>query len=308
LDYNSVVLIKSEPEEVFNMVTKAYKNIIYEKKPPIAYVTLNRPEKVNALSLDLQKEVRDALEDAGWEDDEIRVIVIKGAGRGFSAGYDMSEESGATNAVQIRDRLLVRKGFSATSFWDVFWGNKKPIIAQVHGFCLAGGCATACFCDLCICSEDALFGAPEIRFGGPYMPAVWPWILGPRKTRELLYTGNLMDAQEAWRLGLVNKVVPKDKLDEEVNKLAQTISKVPAVCIEYSKKLVNMAYELMNIRLAMERSSELEAMVAASLESSPEVAEYQRIAQKQGLKAALAWSSARFAEEDAWFKEPRRKA
>jgi len=290
------------------MVTKAYKNIIYEKKPPIAYVTLNRPEKVNALSLDLQKEVRDALEDAGWEDDEIRVIVIKGAGRGFSAGYDMSEESGATNAVQIRDRLLVRKGFSATSFWDVFWGNKKPIIAQVHGFCLAGGCATACFCDLCICSEDALFGAPEIRFGGPYMPAVWPWILGPRKTRELLYTGNLMDAQEAWRLGLVNKVVPKDKLDEEVNKLAQTISKVPAVCIEYSKKLVNMAYELMNIRLAMERSSELEAMVAASLESSPEVAEYQRIAQKQGLKAALAWSSARFAEEDAWFKEPRRKA
>ena len=291
------------------MVTKAYKNIIYEKKPPIAYITLNRPEKVNALSIELQREVRDALEDAGWEDDEIRVIVVKGAGRGFSAGYDISGGGGdAANAVQRHDRNFVRKGFDATSFWDVFWGNKKPIIAQVHGFCLAGGCATACFCDLCICSEDALFGAPEIRFGGPYMPAVWPWILGPRKTRELLYTGNLMDAQEAWRLGLVNKVVPKDKLDEEVNKLAQTISKVPAACIEYSKKLVNMAYELMNIRLAMERSSELEAMVAASPESSPEIAEYQRIRREQGLKAALAWSSARFAEEDAWFKESRRKA
>ena len=138
--------------------------------------------------------------------------------------------------------------------------------------------------------------------------AGWPWILGPRKTRELLYTGNLMDAQEAWRLGLVNKVVPKDKLDEEVNKLAQTISKVPAVCVEYNKKLVNMAYELMNIRLAMERSSEPEAMVMASPESSPETAEYQRIIREQGLKAALAWNSARFAEEDAWFKESRRKA
>ena len=289
------------------MVTKVYENIIYEKKPPIAYVTLNRPEKVNALSIDLQKEVRDALEDAGWEDDEIRVIVIKGAGRGFSAGYDIGVEGDAANAVEIHDRILVHKGFNATSFWDVFWGNKKPIIAQVHGFCLAGGCATACFCDLCICSEDALFGAPEIRFGGPYMPAVWPWILGPRKTRELLYTGNLIDAQEAWRLGLVNKVVPRDKLDEEVNKLAQTISKVPAVCIECSKKLVNMAYELMNIRLVMERSSELEAMAMASPESSPEIAEYQRIEQEQGLKAALAWNSARFAEEDAWFKESRRK-
>ena len=290
------------------MVNKAYKNIIYEKKPPIAYVTLNRPEKVNALSIDLQKEVKDALEDAGWKDGEIRVIVIKGAGRGFSAGFDMSGEGGAANAVQICDQLLLHhEGFNATSFWDVFWGNKKPIIAQVHGFCLAGGCATACFCDLCICSEDALFGAPEIRFGGPYMPAIWPWILGPRKTRELLYTGNLIDAQEAWRLGLVNKVVPKDKLDEEVNKLAQTISKVPAVCVEYSKKLVNMAYELMNIRLVMERSSELEAMAMASPESSPEIAEYQRIEQEQGLKAALVWNSDRFAEEDAWFKEPRRK-
>ena len=225
------------------MVTKTYKNIIYEKKPPIAYVTLNRPEKLNVLSIDLQKEVRDALEDAGWEDDEIRVIVIKGAGRSFSAGYDLIEDV-AVNAVQTRDWFLVHKGFNATSFWDVFWENRKPIIAQVHGFCLAGGCAMASFCDLCICSEDALFGAPEIRFGGPYMPAVWPWILGPRKTRELLYTGNLIDAQEAWRLGLVNKVVPRDKLDEEVNKLAQTISKVPAVCNEYNKKLVNMAYSL----------------------------------------------------------------
>ena len=289
------------------MATRTYHTIIYEKKPPIAYITLNRPEKVNALSEDLQMEVREALEDAGWQDSDIRVIVIKGAGRNFSAGFDLSS-GGNVDAVQWRAHFLKGKQFSATGWWDVFWNNPKPLIAQVQGFCIAGGCATASFCDLCICSEDALFGAPEIRFSGPYLPALWPWILGMRKARELLYTGNLMDAQEAWRLGLVNKVVPQAQLAEEVDKLAQTIAKVPAVCIEYNKKLVNMTYELMNIRLAMERSGELEAACLASPDSLPEAAEFQRLTREQGLKAALDWNSQRFAAEDAWFKKSRGKS
>jgi enoyl-CoA hydratase len=289
------------------MVAKTYNYIIYEKEPPIAYITLNRPEKVNALSEDLQMEVRDALEDAGWNDNEIRVIVIKGAGHSFSAGFDISGDEDA-DAVQWRARFVKGSGFNATGWWDVFWGNPKPLIAQVHGFCVAGGCATVSFCDLCVCSEDALFGAPEIRFIGPYLPAIWPWIIGMRKARELLYTGNLIDANEAWRLGMVNKVVPIDRLDEEVNKLARTISKVPVVCNEYNKKLVNMTYELMNIRLAMERSYELESCCISSPESLPESAEFHRLAQEKGLKAALAWNNARFAEEDAWFKESRKKS
>ncbi len=152
----------------------SYEQIIYEKQAPIAYITLNRPEKVNALSNDLQLEVRDALEDAGWNDDSIRVVVLKGAGRAFSVGFDISGGGGPSDAVQIRDRFMKGKGFSAPAWWDVFWNNPKPIIAQVHGFCIAGGLATATFCDLRICSEDALFGAPEIRTGGPYIPAVWP--------------------------------------------------------------------------------------------------------------------------------------
>lgn len=249
----------------------------------------------------IRLEVRDALEDAGWGDNAIRVIVIKGAGRAFSAGYDLSGfELG--DAVTEREHSLWHRGFNASSFWEVFLGNRRPLIAQVHGYCLAGAMAIATFCDLCVCSEDALFGAPEIRFGGPYMPAVWPWVVGPKKARELLYTGNMIDAREAWRLGLVNKVVPRDKLEEEVNRLALTIAKVPAASVEFSKKLVNMAYEEMNIRPVLERSSELEAMFRASPNSSPEIAEWQRIKRERGLKAALDWNSARFAEEDAWFK------
>ncbi len=164
--------------------------INYDKKGPIAYVTLNRPEKLNALSEDLQLEVREALEDAGWADPEIRVIVLKAAGRAFSAGFDITTGKN-THAVARRDHFLKGKGFSASGWWDVFWNNPKPIIAQSHGFCIAGGLATATFCDLRICSSDAKFGAPEIRTGGPYIPAVWPWVVGMTKARELLYTGNL---------------------------------------------------------------------------------------------------------------------
>ena len=284
------------------MGEKEYENIIYEKSPPVAYITLNRPDKLNSLSADLQMEVRDALEDAGWQDEEIRVIVLKAAGRGFSAGFDIGGSGGPSDAVQVRERFLKGRLFSATGWWDVFWNNPKPLIAQVHGFCIAGGCATATFCDLRVCSEDALFGAPEIRIMGPYIQGVWPWILGMTKARELLYTGNLMDAEEAYRLGLVNKVAPRDKLDDEVRKLANAIAKVPATIVEYNKKLINMAYEMMNIRQVMERSAELEAACLASPGSLPEVDRFQILSREEGLKAAFAWNSARFAEEDAWWK------
>ena len=284
----------------------SYENIIYEKRGPVAYVTLNRPDKLNALSEDLQLEVRQALEDAGWEDDEIRVIVLKASGRAFSAGFDITT-SNDVNAVERRARFLKGKTFSASAWWDVFWNNPKPIIAQIHGFCIAGGLATATFCDLRICSEDSKFGAPEIRTGGPYIPAVWPWVVGMTKARELLYTGNLIDAAEAKRLDLVNEVVPVEELDAAVEAQAQTIAKLPAATVEYNKKLINMSYELMGVRQVVERSMELEAITLASTGSSPEIAEFNKIREQDGLKAALSWNAARFTDEDAWFKKSRER-
>ncbi len=294
------------------METKAYKNIIYDKKPPIAYIIFNRPEKMNAFNMELQVEVDDALENAGWNDDEIRVIVIKGTGRCFSAGFDISPRpttgSIYNNTVNMRNRMLKSKGFHSITFWDLTWKNPKPIIAQVHGFCLAAGLGVAAMCDLCICSEDALFGYPRIRDGGPYIAGVQPWLLGMRKAKEFLFTGNMFDAQEAYRLGYVNKVVPRDKLDEAVNSMARTISKVPAIANEYSKVLVNMSYDMMNIRTVLERGSELEAIcLTADAESAPEVAEFKRIQQEKGIKAALEWRNSNFTEEDAWWKKQRQQ-
>ena len=277
-----------------------YETIRYEKKDFLATITLNRPDKLNALSEALQLEVRDALQDAGWADEQIRVIVLKAAGRAFSAGFDISAEDGGS-AVHWRNRFLKGPGFSASAWWDVFWNNPKPIIAQIHGYCIAGALATATFCDLRICSDDSRFGAPEIRMGGPYIPAVWPWVIGMTKARELLYTGELIDAAEAKRLDLVNDVVPADELDEFVTRRAETISKLPAVTVEYNKKLVNMSYEMMGVRQVLERSMELEAIAHASEGDAPEIAQFNAIRNERGLKAALDWNAARFADNDAWF-------
>ena len=275
----------------------SYENIIYEKRGPIAYVTLNRPDKLNALSNELQLEVRQALEDAGWEDEEVRVIVLKAGGRAFSAGFDITAGEDL-NAVERRAQFLKGKTFSGSAWWDVFWNNPKPIIAQIQGFCIAGGLATATFCDLRICSEDAKFGAPEIRTGGPYIPAVWPWVIGMTKARELLYTGKLIDAAEAKRLNLVNQVVPADELDATVEREALTIAKLPAATVEYNKKLINMSYELMGVRQVIERSMELEAIALASTDSSPEIETFNEIREKDGLKAALSWNAARPSPEE----------
>ena len=279
-----------------------YVTILYEKNDFLATVTLNRPDKLNALSETLQLEVRDALEDAGWRDERVRVIVLKAAGRAFSAGFDISADQGGS-AVQWRDFFMKGKGFSASAWWDVFWNNPKPIIAQIQGYCIAGGLATATFCDMRICSEDSRFGAPEIRMGGPYIPAVWPWVIGMTKARELLYTGELIDAAEAKRIDLVNDVVPSAELDEFVYRRAETIAKLPAVTVECNKKLVNMSYELMGVRQVMERSMELEAIAHASEDDAPEIRQFNEIRRNRGLKAALNWNADRFAENDAWFAE-----
>ncbi len=127
------------------------------------------------------------------------------------------------------------------------------------------------------------------------------------KARELLYTGNFIDAEQANRLDLVNEVVPVEELDAAVERQAATIAKLPAATVEYNKKLINASYEMMGVRQVIERSMELEAIALASRESSPEIDEFNAIREKDGLKAALSWNAERFVDEDAWFKESRER-
>jgi enoyl-CoA hydratase/carnithine racemase len=274
-----------------------YQQIIWEKDGPIGTITLNRPEKMNALSTypgGLLEEWEDACNDAK-RDHAIRVVVIKGAGRCFSAGYDIGVSSKLIGQPIDEDRYEYMAGHVGRYF-RVLWEHPKVFIAQVHGFCLAGGGDMAAFCDLTVASDDAVFGYPAVRYGVLPTTFVWPFLIGMKKTRELAYTGNMMSAQEALAAGLVNKVVPKDTLEDEVLKLARAIIQVPAMNIKLCKQSINNMFEIMGIRQAVQQNRELDLHLMSS--PPPEMQEFFEMVKEKGLKAALEWRDRKFAAAD----------
>ena len=225
-----------------------------------------------------------ALADAA-EASEIRVIVIAGAGRSFCAGYDLSEPAGPESPSEsLRhslDRLL-----------EIF-DHPHPVIAQVHGHCLAGGCDLMMMCDLAVASDDAVFGQPEIRFGSTVVAQVMPWLIGARRAKELILTGDdRLDAVEAERIGLVNRVVPRDRLEDETMQLAQEMAVVDPAAMTLTKRAINRSWETAGFRQALIEGVEL----GAEIESArvPEREEFDRIAAEQGLKEAIRWRDQRF--------------
>lgn len=260
--------------------------ILVDDVESVRRLTLNRPEKLNALNSELVESISSALAEAA-DDPEVRVVVIAGAGRSFCAGYDLSEEPARAGPEQgLRhslDRLL-----------EVF-DHPKPIIAQVHGHCLAGGCDLMMMCDLAMASDDAVFGQPEIRFGSAVVAHVMPWLVGARKAKELILTGDdRIGAMEAVRIGLVNRMVPRDRLEEETMRLAGSLAVVDPLAMRLTKKAVNRSWEAAGFRQAL-----IEAVVlGAEIESArvPEREEFERLAAEKGLKEALLWRDGRFSE------------
>ena len=220
---------------------KAYKNIRYEKKEKVARITFNRPKSLNALNTALLTELRDALGDAE-ADVEVHAIVITGAGgRAFCAGVDIGElfERSSTEASEW---LIWAQGI--TIYIEKI---KKPIIAKINGFCLGGGLELAMACDFRIASEKAVFGLPEVNLaiipGGGGTQRLTR-LIGKTKAMEMLMCGEHIDAEEAFRLTLVNKVVPADKLDSEVDKLVKKLIAKSPVTLEILKDAVNRGIEL----------------------------------------------------------------
>lgn len=285
----------------------SYEHIVYDTADQVATITLNRPEKMNALSLEpggLLEEWADACETAR-HDPDIRVIVIKGAGRCFSAGYDISANFDALGA-PIDDDNYQFMADHVDRYFRVLWESPKVFIAQVHGFCLAGAGDMAAFCDLTVASDDAVFGYPAVRYGVLPTTFVWPYMIGMKKTRELAYTGNMMSAADALTHGLVNKVVPADELDDAVADLAQSICQVPAMTVRLTKQSVNNMFEIMGIRQSIQQSRELDLHVMSS--PPEEMREFFDIAERDGLTAALAWRDARHAGTDQTGQGLRRRA
>ncbi|MEM1578732.1 MAG: enoyl-CoA hydratase-related protein [Archaeoglobaceae archaeon] len=216
-----------------------FKTIIYDKKDNTAWITLNRPEVLNAQNDQMRKELIQALEDARI-DENVRVIVITGAGeRAFSAGADISEFPNWYPA-----DLLKRSG--TLRVYDLIRSIPKPVIAAVNGYALGGGCELAMACDIIIAAENAVFGQPEIRVGvipGGGGTQILPRLIGEKMAKEIIFTGRSITAQEAYRLGMINRVVPKEKLMEEVKSIVKELLKRSPVLLAIAKIAVNKAME-----------------------------------------------------------------
>ena len=263
--------------------------LLIEDVGPIRRLTMNRPDALNALSGDLIEALSAAL-DASAGDESVRVLVVRGAGRAFCAGYDLNEDAGAgTQDSAHWSNELKHSAEEMLKFFD----HPKPIIAQVHSYCLAGGCDLMMVCDLCVCSEDARFGEPEIRFGSGVVTMVMPWVLGARKAKELLFTGeDRIDATEALRIGLVNRVVPRAELDDATMALAEEIAKNDPFAVAMQKRSINRMWELQGFRQAIESNVEIDTLIEVA--DLPEREEFRRITLEQGLKKAIEWRDARF--------------
>ena len=235
----------------------AWKTLLYEKTDAVLKITTNRPHALNAQSRNMILELDEAFKMAA-EDDGVRVIIIAGAGKHFSAGHDV----GSAEELEDQKKHPVGPGIAENMkrlsqlYLDTClrWRNvPRPTIAQVQGYCIMGGLMLASSCDLIIASEDALFADRSVRWGGPHVQYFsMPWELGPRKAKEYLFTGDYLDAQEALRLGLVNRVVKRDALEEETMKLAQRIALQDPFALRMAKASVNQTMDIQGHRQAME--------------------------------------------------------
>ncbi len=262
--------------------------VLVEHRADVAWLRINRDKKLNALSTTLMSALSEELSKAD-ADDSVKVVVITGTERAFSVGYDIAEEVelGVATAEQWHAGLSNNIGLTMQ-----VWGLSKPVIGAVSGWCLAGGCELAMACDLLVASEDAQFGEPEIRFGSGPVTLLMPFLIGQKKTNELLYTGDIIDAATAESVGIVNRVVPAAQLEATVEALAKKIALTPLPILKFTKRSLMRAYEAKGLRQAVESNLDVAAVLNSAY--SQERAEFTDLVARKGLGAALAWRDERY--------------
>ncbi|MBM3390350.1 MAG: crotonase/enoyl-CoA hydratase family protein [Betaproteobacteria bacterium] len=230
----------------------AFTSLTYETADRIARITLNRPERLNAIDEKMPGEIRAAVERAN-ADDGIHVIVLQGAGRGFCSGYDLkafAETKGENPGVQSMPwDPMVDYRFMKQCTDDFFslWRSYKPVICKVHGYAVAGGSDIALCADIVVMAEDAKIGYPPARVWGCPTTAMWVFRIGAEKAKRMLLTGDLVDGRKAKEMGLVYDAVPAAELDAAVDALAQRMAGVPKNQLMMQKLMINQAYENMGL-------------------------------------------------------------
>ena len=266
--------------------------VLVENIGSVRRLTMNRPNALNALNHDLTQGLSAEIRAAG-DDDDVSVVILRGAGRAFSAGYDLTEDAdeGELDAKTWHASLAA----SVQDMVDIL-ECPKPVIASVQSYCLAGGTDLMLACDLAVAADDAKFGYVDVRFGSGVVSMFLPWVVGVRAAKEMLFTGeDRIPAEEALRIGLVNRVVPRDQLDDATLALAEEIAKNEPFVVQTTKRAVNRVWEVAGFRAAMAANVELDVMIETA--NLPARDEFRRITAEQGLKAAIAWRDANFRGE-----------
>jgi enoyl-CoA hydratase len=267
-----------------------YDYLIYETIDRVARITLNRPEKLNALSIPLQTELIQAVKQAE-ADPNIHAIILRGAGRAFSAGYDITPTAARGQEQTTRTiRSDISRMEEIVARWNTLWNLRIPTIAQVHGYCVAGGTDLALHCDMIVVAEDASIGFTPVRAMGAPPTHMWIYSVGPQWAKRLLLTGDLITGRKAHEIGWAIDAVPAAALDDTALQLATRIGHIGKDLLTANKYIVNKGIELMGRTLLQQIAVEHDAIAHLA----PEATEFNRIAQEQGLKAALEWRDGPF--------------
>lgn len=270
----------------------SYETILYETADAVATITLNRPERLNTIVPPMPEEVESAVGQA-IADESIKVIVLRGAGRSFCAGYDFSggfhhwDEEITTDGEWDSGKDFMwatAAAVGATPKLMSLWRSPKPVIAQVHGWCVGGGSDMALCADLVIASEDARIGTPYSRMWGAYLSGMWLYRLGLTRAKEYALTGKPLSGLEAAEAGLINRAVPFASLEREVREQAAQLACIPLSQLAAMKLVVNQAYE--NMGLASTQT--LGLILDGLMRNTPEAKRFVEIAANDGVAAVIA--------------------
>jgi len=263
----------------------------YETEGNIAIVSMNRPEKLNAVNDALRSGVSEALLRAD-EDKAVSVVILRSEGRSFCVGYDIDNDS-PERAARRFDALKWRESLTEdVRFEMVPWYLGKPVIASVQGHALGGGCELTMFCDVTIAADNAIFGEPEIHFSNAGPAMVMPWMIGFKKARELLYFGDMIDAETALDLGMVNHVVPLADLEDRTMRFAKRMALISPEALQQTKLAINRGADAAGFTNAVHAGLDVLAPLYAA--KTDVGVQFTEIRQKEGLRAALKWRRDQF--------------
>lgn len=276
----------------------SFEKVIYKKEGQIATISLNRPAKLNALNEPLLAEFDEALQNAK-EDKDIGLVIIQGEGRAFCAGYDASGGKDTDPAFDWRNKPMM---------YDVYTRERrrqdrienlarfpKPTIAKIQGYCLEAGCALMLACDFAIAAQDARFGDPSTRMGMCTDLPLWHYVIGIKRAKELMLTGRLMDAAEAERIGMITKMAAVEKIDEEVQNLAQTLLTMPPGALKNNREAFQAALASRGLSAGFRFAGDMRVFsVLQRPGSRPHEFNFFEVRDKKGLKAAFEEMNAPF--------------